>query len=535
MPGARYRTLQSIDVAARSATTCGGAEYAGPANRSLGALVPAFVGVVTLATFSPALWFAFVEWDDFSNFVTNAGYRGLTWTHLQWMLTSVHGGHWIPATWATLGLDYVIWGTDPFGYHLTNVLLHVTNAMFVFFVARRLLRAAMPDVSCVALQWGAGAAALLFSLHPLRVESVAWVTERRDVLSGLFWLLAVLAYLRAPERSGQKSGAWKLASLLCFLVAVMAKSITVTLPVVLLVLDVYPLRRAGERPLRLLLEKTPYLPIVLMGVGMALVAAPVTPLNDLSFGQRVALSAYSVSFYIATTIFPSGLSPLYELPRSIDLVASRFLVPFITVATTTIVAFMVRRRWPGLLAAWMAYVVMISPVSGMLHRGLQLVADRYSYLSCLPWALLFGALVALVATRILAGAPPRVVWRFAAIASLCVLGVLPVLAWRQLPVWRNGEALWQHALTVDPDCSLCHLFYGQYLRNRERAPAALEHLSRAAELRPALKTWGFFRMHRALAYMAVDDLEAAEQDLAALRAVDASLAADVSPAFIVRW
>ena len=508
-------------------------------DRRITSILAVVVGLSTFVTFVPALRLGFVEWDDFANFVTNFQYRGLTLDHLHWMLTSVRGGHWIPVTWATFGLDHSIWGMDPFGYHLTNVLLHSTNAIVFFFLARWLLRLAVPKVSTTALLAGAAAAAFLFGMHPLRVESVAWITERRDVLSGLLWMLAILAYLRAPERSGKKAGGWKLLSLACYQLAVMSKSITVTLPVILLILDVYPLQRHREGRGRLLTEKTPYLPIMFFGIFMAFFAARaggyLTSLDRLSFVERVAVTSYSLWFYVSTTVAPLTLSPLYELPPSLRAAAARFIVPGLMVIVITVCALALRRRWPALLAAWMAYAIMLSPVSGMLHNGSQIVADRYSYLSCLPWALLFGAFVALIADKIRASAQPSIVWRVASVSCFVALAVLPVLTWRQLPVWRDGETLWPYTLAVDPDCSMCHYYYGQYLRNRDRAVPAVDHFSRAAELRPALGKLGVFRVNRGLAYLATGDIEAAERELAVARSVAPALADDVSPAFIVEW
>jgi protein O-mannosyl-transferase len=508
-------------------------------DRRITSILAVVVGLSTFVTFVPALRLGFVEWDDFANFVTNFQYRGLTLDHLHWMLTSVRGGHWIPVTWATFGLDHSIWGMDPFGYHLTNVLLHSTNAIVFFFLARWLLRLAVPKVSTTALLAGAAAAAFLFGMHPLRVESVAWITERRDVLSGLLWMLAILAYLRAPERSGKKAGGWKLLSLACYQLAVMSKSITVTLPVILLILDVYPLQRHREGRGRLLTEKTPYLPIMFFGIFMAFFAARaggyLTSLDRLSFVERVAVTSYSLWFYVSTTVAPLTLSPLYELPPSLRAAAARFIVPGLMVIVITVCALALRRRWPALLAAWMAYAIMLSPVSGMLHNGSQIVADRYSYLSCLPWALLFGAFVALIADKIRAAARPSIVWRVASVSCFVALAVLPVLTWRQLPVWRDGETLWPYTLAVDPDCSMCHYYYGQYLRNRDRAVPAVDHFSRAAELRPALGKLGVFRVNRGLAYLATGDIEAAERELAVARSVAPALADDVSPAFIVEW
>src|SRR5439155_451114 len=164
-------------------------------------LAPLLVALFTLAAFLPALQNQFVNWDDKDNFLDNPHYRGLGWTHLRWMWTT-HLGHYIPLTWMTLGLDYLLWGMNPVGYHLTNLLLHAANAVVFFFVVRRLLTRALssPSERGHALALSAGFASLVFAIHPLRVESVAWATERRDVLSGLFYLLTILMYLRALER-----------------------------------------------------------------------------------------------------------------------------------------------------------------------------------------------------------------------------------------------------------------------------------------------------------------------------------------------
>src|SRR5436189_5366354 len=208
-------------------------------------LVPVLIALVTFAAFLPTLQNQFVNWDDDDNFLGNPHYRGLAWTNLRWMWTT-HLGHYIPLTWMTLGLDYLLWGMNPLGYHLTSLLLHAANAVVFFFIVRRILTLALPAPSerGHALTASAGVAALVFAIHPLRVESVAWVTERRDVLSGLFYLLTILMYLRACERGERRRG-WYWLSVAAFVCALLSKSMVVNLPVVLLILDVYPLRRLG--------------------------------------------------------------------------------------------------------------------------------------------------------------------------------------------------------------------------------------------------------------------------------------------------
>src|SRR2546428_8776800 len=167
-------------------------------------LVPVLVALVTFAVFLPALQNQFVNWDDDVNFLDNPHYRGLGWSQLRWMWTT-HLGHYIPLTWMTLGMDYLLWGMNPVGYHLTSLLLHATSAVVFFFLARRFLTLALPRASGRghALTVSAGFAPLRFAIHPLPVESVAWATERRDVLSGLFYLLTLLTYLRACERGAR--------------------------------------------------------------------------------------------------------------------------------------------------------------------------------------------------------------------------------------------------------------------------------------------------------------------------------------------
>ena len=214
-------------------------------------LLPLAVALVTALVFLPALANGFLVWDESSLLLRNPWYRGLRPSNIAWMFTTRLMGHWMPLNWLSFGLDYALWGMNPVGYHLTNVVLHAANAAVFYAVALRLLGLALPERLTAdrgRLRLGALAAALLFSLHPLRVESVAWVTERRDVLSGLFYLLAILAYLRYCEDRtvGRPSGGrfyWA-ALALCAL-ALLSKAMAVSLPVILLLLDLYPLRRLG--------------------------------------------------------------------------------------------------------------------------------------------------------------------------------------------------------------------------------------------------------------------------------------------------
>src|SRR5262244_1665110 len=367
-------------------------------------LAPAVLVLVTAVAYLPTLANGFVNFDDIENFLNNRAYRGLGWTQLRWMFTTWNLGGLIPLSWITLGFDYVIWGMDPAGYHLTSVVLHVLGALVFYFILLRLLRVALEPGSGedTTLRLAALVGALLFSVHPLRVESVAWITERRDVLSGLFTFLSVLAYLRAWDaRTGERlERRWYLASLAFFACALLSKAMAVTLPVVLVLLDVYPLRRlraysrGGLRVLarNLLVEKLPFgflaLACVVVTVLVARSNDAMAALERWSLLDRLFLAVHSAAFYLWKTIAPVNLSIMYEVPERLDYAAWPFVAAWISVIAISAGCLALARRFPALLIAWAAYLVMLAPVSGLVQAGWQMTADRYSYMPCLGWAAL---------------------------------------------------------------------------------------------------------------------------------------------------
>src|SRR5437899_1355081 len=450
------------------------------------AVIPLVIAFSTFAAFLPALQNQFVSWDDAENFLDNPHYRGLGWTHLSWMWTT-HLGHYIPLTWMTLGLDYLLWGMNPVGYHLTNLLLHAANAVVFFFVVRRLLARALPSPSehGYALAVSSGVAALVFAIHPLRVESVAWVTERRDVLSGLFYLVAILLYLRACERGARGRG-WYWLSVAVFGCALLSKSMVVNLPIVLLILDVYPLRRLGgavgwwsEPARRVYVEKIPFVLLAAAASAVALMAQlshnTMVSVVQLSALGRLALSVYGLSFYLWKTVAPVNLSPLYELPPTVNPWAPPFLLSYGLVVAITALVLAFRRPLPGLLAAWVAYVVVLLPVLGIFQSGPQIAADRYTYLASLGWAILVSAGV-LSHWR-------RRPFLFTGLAA-CVLFGLGILTWNQVQVWRDSEKLWTHALATYPKSSIAENNLGNVRADQSKLAEAIEHYRQALDINP---------------------------------------------------
>lgn len=206
-------------------------------------LIPWLLAAGTFAAFLPSLSGEFLNWDDDFNFTNNPDYRGLSLGHLKWMATAFVTGHYHPLTWLTLGVDYAIWGMNPLGYHLTSVLIHGACAVLLYFVLETLLRL----IGRPGSPWPAFLGAAFYALHPLRVESVTWITERRDVLCGFFSLLCVLAYLRRAdeERAGRSGTRWYVLSVVAFGASLLSKALSITLPGALLLLDLYPLGRFG--------------------------------------------------------------------------------------------------------------------------------------------------------------------------------------------------------------------------------------------------------------------------------------------------
>lgn len=432
--------------------------------------------------FLPALDNGFVNWDDHKNLVENPHYRGLGLEQLKWMLTSFHMGHYIPLTWLSFALDYLTWGMDPKGYHLTNVILHAASACAFHLLSLRVLSLrAAHSADRGALRWAALASGLLFAVHPLRAESVAWVTERRDLLSGGLYWTTLLLYLRSR-------GSWPVAT---FALALLAKSSVMTLPGALVLLDVFVLGRLPRSPARwgtpelrgVWREKLPYLVLAAAAAVVAFLAqVPLQAAADLrAYGpvERGVTALYGLAFYLWKTVLPLGLSPLYQRPPRFDPWEARFLAGALAVAAVSAAAWALRRRNPALLGVWLHYALTLAPMLGLIRSGPQLVADRYSYLACGGWALLAGGSVlwAWPRRRSIAGG--------SALAALVLaLAVLGGLSRRQARVWKDSETLWRHALRQRPDTVFAHNNLGLALQEQGRHEEAIAHFREAARLYP---------------------------------------------------
>jgi tetratricopeptide (TPR) repeat protein len=454
---------------------------------------PALVTLLAVVTFLPALRNGFVDFDDGKNFLLNPAYRGLGFEQLRWMFTTAHMGHYIPLTWVTLGLDYWLWGMDPAGYHFTSVVLHAAMAGLFYLVTHRLFVAAVGQADSWTTAAGALVAALVFAVHPLRVESVAWITERRDVLSGVLCMATLLAWLRAVE-GDRASRRWYWTSVVLFACALLSKVIVVALPAVLLVLDVYPLRRLGSqrgwwnpRARAVYMETAPFFAlaagasVLAFLVVLSVLDNMATP-QELGLAGRAAISAFGLAFYLWKTLLPIGLSPLYELRLPVEPTAAPYLVSAGLVLSLCVLAGALRHRARWFGAAWAVYVIMLLPVLGVFQNGPQIAADRYTYLACLPWALVVGGGATVGLRRALRSSRANEVVLALAVVSIGLIVSLQAATVTQIRAWRDAVTLWEHAVAATPSSAIAHNNLAGALVDADRADEAIEPLERAVAL-----------------------------------------------------
>jgi protein O-mannosyl-transferase len=358
---------------------------------TLGKLWPVWGLLVTCVwiAFSPVLGNGFVDWDDPQWILENHAFRGLGWEQIQFAFTTFKGGVYQPLGWLVQSFTYEFYGLDPRGYHLVCLLLHVVNVVLLHLLCVWLLARRMPEVAQrlgAALGWLCGIPVLLYAVHPLRVEMVAWASPQAYLPSITFLLLATLAYLRAHPSSGAFRRSWMIGSSVLIVLAVLTKGSAVVLPFVFLILDAYPLGRLGPgcpswpAVRKVLIEKVPILVFCLAFTVVAFVAKqlwvdPEVTTQPVLVG-RVAQACFGACFYLVKTAWPFGITAFYPRPESEDFGTPFFVACFVGVVLTVSAAFRLRRRRPWLLAALTAYLVIASPYLGLVRVSVTLASDR---------------------------------------------------------------------------------------------------------------------------------------------------------------
>jgi tetratricopeptide (TPR) repeat protein len=444
-------------------------------------LPPLGLFLAALCAFGPILGNDFVAWDDDDNFLRNPQFRGLGLANVTWAWTTFHLGVYQPLAWMLFEAQYAAGGLDPRTYHLTSLLLHGVVGAAVYILAVRLVRRAAPDCSPKAIRTACALAAAVFALHPLRAEVVAWVSCQGYLSCALFSVLAVLAYERSRPPDSPPRAGWFLASVLLFACGLLCHATAIGLPLVLLVLDAYPLRRRpGLGPVgrRVLLEKWPFVLAAAACCVLAFLAKgrSVRPLGDFGPETRLAQAAFGTIFYLARTLVPFGLHAHHPLTSNLRLAEPVFLVSLMLASGLTILAIGGRRKWPGFAAAWLAYLAILAPNSGLVTFGHQLVADRYSYLSTVPWSILAAGLLARMIDRH---------GRLVLAVALPVLLGLGALSWSQSRTWRDSTSLWSNVLAWDDSSPAAHLNLGNLLSRQGRLDEAFHHYQMAAKYDPS--------------------------------------------------
>lgn len=468
------------------------------------------LAAITWAVFGQTRHHEFINVDDVRYILKNPKViPGLSIDGTAWAFTSFYASNWHPLTWLSHMLDCQLYGLNPAGHHLTNVLLHLATTILLFFVLREMTGAL----------WRSAFVAALFAIHPLHVESVAWVAERKDVLSGLFFVLTIGAYARyvrdpwSPLRYG--------LVVLLFALGLMCKPMLVTLPFILILLDYWPLNRVRTTsdshdnhfptPRRLVLEKLPFLGLAAASCLVTLLAqkAAIQPLGSVSLPLRVGNAFIASVAYLRQLFWPSDVAALYPFQIR-DIAGSGIALSLLLLAAISVVVFRVRR--PYLVVGWLWYLVMLGPVIGIIKVGMHSRADRYTYLPHIGLYLM----LAWAAADLGAG------WKHRRLVlsglAISILTALIFTARTQASYWQNSQLLWTHtiactadnpvahtnlgevfyakgqlndaiaqyetSLRIDPNQSDAHSALGVALLEAGRANEALAHLLSAVEINP---------------------------------------------------
>jgi Flp pilus assembly protein TadD len=437
--------------------------------------------LLTLIVYGQVHNFEFVNFDDRETVVGNTHIRdGMSLAGLQWAFTSAYAANWFPVTWISHMLDFQLFGLDSGWHHLTNVLIHALSTLLLFAVLRRM----------TGRQWESAFIAFVFALHPLHVESVAWVTERKDVLSAFFWILTMWLYLDYVDKPGVKTYLFALAA---FALGLMSKQMLVTLPFVLLLVDYWPLQRLNvfaraavqpspvqPRPVRAgthaVAEKIPFLvlsaAVSLVTFRVQQAAGAVSLLDSVPIAMRTENALISYVAYLVQFFWPSGLACFYPYPP---------IFPMWQIAGSAVILIaisMAALRRPYLTVGWLWYLGTLVPVIGLVQVGLQARADRYTYIPMIGISMMLAWGFSEIMTR----------WpkqrRNLAIASTSVCLAWLAVTWTQIQYWQNSITVFEHAIAYTQNNFIAHTNLGVALAEQGRTDDALRHLYLAVEENP---------------------------------------------------
>lgn len=450
-------------------------------------LISLFLIIVTLSVYSQTGSYEFVNYDDPEYVYKNPHIQaGLTYESIQWAFTAAHSANWHPVTWLSHLLDVQIWGMNPGPHHLTNLLFHIANTLLLFFILGQM----------TGKLWESAGVAALFALHPLHVESVAWISERKDVLSTLFWLLTMRSYFRYAEHPGLNR---YLPVLLFFALGLMAKPMLITLPFVLLLLDYWPLNRSvvscqlsveasdlHGSGFKLLWEKLPLF-------GLAAISAVITFLVQKSGGAvgsldalpvdvRIANALVSYVIYIGKMIWPIRLAVFYPHPESLP--AWQIAGASLLLISVTLLAIWQIRERPFIAVGWLWYLGTLVPVIGLVQVGRQAMADRYTYIPLIGLFIVIAWGMSDILARCRGKKYEAVLRRTMLVATAVCLSALTALTWLQIRYWADSITLYDHSLEITGDNYTIHYNMGNALFAQNKFEQAAAHYLSALRADP---------------------------------------------------
>jgi protein O-mannosyl-transferase len=517
--------------------------------RNIKYLLAGLIALTSLIVYLPALYNEFVYWDDNRYVFENPYIRSLDAAFFRWAFATTLMGNWNPLTWVSHALDYAVWGLNPLGHHLTSIVLHAMNTALVVVLVLKLLETAQERSSQNApssfltdrtVLIAAAVTGLLFGLHPVHVESVAWVSERKDLLCALFFLLSIAAYtkyIESQERAGgegdEAGGKYfffnrrYLLTLVFFVLALMSKPMAVSLPAVLLILDWYPFGRI--RSWKTLwprgVEKLPFIALSLVSSFTTVFAQSASKafqtVDFVPLSARSLVAVKSLTAYLGKMLLPIRLIPFYPYPRDVSFLSFEYASALALVIGVTAAAVIAAKRQPAWLAAWGYYVVTLIPVLGIVQVGGQAMADRYTYLPSLGPFLIAGLCAGWIAARVSGeNRPGSIIGKVGIAAALLLVVTLSSLTVRQIAVWRDSFSLWtsviekgaeklpmayvnrgaafqkagrlekavadyETAINLDPSDSRAYISLGAALEQMGRLDRAQEAVERALALDPS--------------------------------------------------
>jgi regulator of sirC expression with transglutaminase-like and TPR domain len=480
------------------------------------------VTLLAILVYLPALQNDFVNWDDNLYVYENPHIKSIDFGFFKWMFTTFHAtNYWHPLTWLSHAIDYAIWGLSPPGHHLTSIIFHGLNTFFVVLIIIRLINCAKykslspkPCIPGIAPQSGTGKGGeytpiiagaitgLLFGIHPLHVESVAWISERKDVLYAFFFLLSILSYLKYTSSELQKQKTFNyFFCLLFFIFSLMSKPMAVTLPVVLLILDIYPLERLnlksalsnphlppfskeGQGGIKVLIEKIPFIVCSIISSVIIVMAhqGTITALEVYPLSERCLIGARALCFYLIKMLWPTHLAPLYPYPSKISFFLPEYLGASILVLSITAFCIYSWRRQKIWAVVWTYYLVTLLPVLGIIQPGDQAAADRYTYLPGLGLFLVVGLGTSWAWNKFNVSKNILTILIILLISTTCLLSFLTI---KQTEIWKDSLTLWNTELKLYPnDVPKAYYNRARVYQKSGNYKQALDDFTKSIELNP---------------------------------------------------